>query len=198
MRTFLDGRVTQECPSCGNAFSVEAARLRHGRGKHCSPACQYESRRRKQKSGTMFLCIGCGDEFTLPPSKASRAGAGKYCTRPCRDRHWHGDKNPNWQHGDGVYKRGPNWHSTRRRIIARDRSCQHCGADGQLHVHHRIPFRLFDDHEIANADWNLIALCPPCHRKEDAKSKWVNVGGGVLQFSANSAAWCLARERGLV
>lgn len=198
MRTFLDGRVTQNCPVCGVAFTVDASRLRHGRGKHCSPACQYEAIRRSKKRRVSFTCVGCGAGFDIPPSKANRAGGGKYCSRPCRDAHWKGDKTPNWQSGDGVYKRGPNWHSTRRRIIARDVVCQKCGADGDLHVHHNIPFRVFESYEVANSDWNLISLCPPCHRKEDARHKWVNIAGGVLQFEAGGEAWRLARERGLV
>jgi 5-methylcytosine-specific restriction endonuclease McrA len=199
VQAFLDGRVTLHCGVCGGAFSVDASRLKHGRGKHCSPACQYEARRRQPKKAVGLTCIGCGSAFSLPPSKVtSHKGAGKYCSRPCRDRHWKGDKNPNWQNGDRVYKRGSHWHAIRRRIIARDKVCQHCGTDGPLHVHHVLPFRLFEDKDAANAESNLVALCPPCHRREDARSKWVPVGGGVLHFANSSEAWKLARERGMV
>ena len=98
----------------------------------------------------------------------SHKGGGKYCTRECRDKYWVGKNNPLWQGGAGVYKRGPHWWSIRRRILARDQTCQHCGADNQLHVHHKIPFRMFADSAAANVENNLIALCPPCHRREDA------------------------------
>lgn len=195
--TFLDGRVTRECPICGKEFSVERGRLKHGRGKHCSPACQYEARRRQRRKLTQLTCIGCGQDFDLETSKLKRKGGGKYCTRACRDKHWKGDKNPNWQNGDRVYKRGPHWHSIRRRILARDKVCQICGASGPLHVHHKIPFRVFGDKDVANADWNLVALCPPCHRHEDAKSKWVPFETGALCFAAGGVAWELARKRGL-
>jgi 5-methylcytosine-specific restriction endonuclease McrA len=194
---FLDGRVTVTC-QCGKDFTVSPARFRHGRGKYCSPKCQYDAIRGTPRKAVQLACIGCASQFRLPISKMARKGGGKYCSRPCRDKHWKGDKNPNWQNGDSVYKRGSHWRSIRRRIIERDKVCQHCGTDGPLHVHHRIPFRAYEDKTVANQDWNLVALCPPCHRKEDARHKWAPVGGGVLMFSAGGPAWELARQRGLV
>jgi 5-methylcytosine-specific restriction endonuclease McrA len=82
---------------------------------------------------------------------------------------------PSRQAQVGVYKRGAHWHSIRRRIVARDKVCQKCGAQGRLQVHQKIPFRCFDDPDIANDDSNLVALCPPCHRCEDARSICVEV-----------------------
>jgi 5-methylcytosine-specific restriction endonuclease McrA len=199
--TFLNGRVMIACSICDKPFTVERSRLTHGRGKHCSPACQYEALRRRPKIAVACECIGCGAKFDLPPSVVrNRKGAGKYCTRACRDLHWVGRNNPNFQNGDKVYKRGPYWHSIRRRILARDGyKCRACGAGGHLHVHHIIPFRAVADKDSANHPDNLVSLCPPCHRKEDAKYKWVvrPQSGWALMIPAGPI-WEMAKERGCV
>lgn len=188
-----------DCQFCGKQFRVRPARAKWGRGKYCSPACQYAAIRAKPKAATPRVCIGCGAQFTRPNSiMRTRKGAGKYCTRACRDLYWLGPLNPNWQTGDKTNKRGSNWQSIRRRILARDKCCRHCGATGGLHVHHKTPFRLFADEAIANADDNLISLCPPCHRREDARWKWMSVDGGVICMPAGGYAWELARSRGLI
>lgn len=192
--------IQRECAHCGNEFLVVPSRLRHGRGLHCSPACQYAARRARPKNVIQFECIGCGSSFTRSPSVArSHKGAGKYCTRACRDLHWLGPLNPNWQNGDKVYKRGSHWFSIRRKILARDgNKCVDCGSPDALHVHHIIPFRMFADKIAANADDNLITLCAPCHRREDAKHKWVALPSGVLRFASGGVAWKLARDKGMV
>lgn len=191
--------VSRNCEHCGGSFQVIPSRLKHGRGRHCSPACQYAAIRARPK-GVPFSCVACGTQFSLAPSTVrNHRGAGKYCSRVCRDKHWVGKNTPNWQNGSGVYKRGNRWYSTRRRILARDKVCQHCGAKDELHVHHNIPFRMFEDVASANADSNLVALCPPCHRKEESRYKWVSLpDSGCLRFFAGSPTWALARDRGLV
>jgi 5-methylcytosine-specific restriction endonuclease McrA len=70
--------------------------------------------------------------------------------------------------------------------LARDKTCQHCGINGRLHVHHIIPFRMFSDIAWANADDNLVALCPPCHRREEARWRWISFpeSGGCLCLSS--------------
>lgn len=194
--------ITTDCAVCSRPFTVHRSRLAHGRGKHCSPACQYEARRRLPKLVMSFECVGCGSAFDRAPSFVNgRKGAGKYCTRACRDLHWVGQKNPNWQNGDKVYKRGPRWYSIRRRILARDKhQCVRCGGGGRLHVHHIVPFRMFEDADTANRDSNLVSLCPPCHRRIDARHKWVRLpqSGGVLMMAARGYAWELARSKGMI
>lgn len=194
--------VERICENCEKAFSVIPSRMKHGRGRHCSKACQYAAIAARPGLVVTLQCVGCGQAFRRWPSHAkSRKGAGKYCTRDCRDQHWVGENTPNWQNGDGVYKRGPRWHSIRRRILARDgNACTRCGVSGSLHVHHKIPFRMFDDPDDANGDDNLTTLCPPCHRREDAASKWVRLpeSGGALCFASGGVAWQLAREKEMV
>lgn len=188
--------IKQTCGFCASKFQVAASRIKYERGKHCSKACQYAAIKARPSNGGIITCERCGTQFSRPKSIVEGA---RYCTRACRDKHWIGAQTPNWQNGDGVYKRGPRWYSIRRAILARDKVCQHCGEDGKLHVHHKIPFRMFDDPDVANDADNLISLCPPCHRKEDAKSKWVGIDGGIIiRMDAGGAAWQLAREKGMV
>lgn len=187
------GRTTieRQCEFCGCTFHVPPSRVKHGRGRHCSRECQYAAVSSSRAKSVNLICEGCGVEYVRPPSIAEKA---RFCTRECRDKHWVGDLTPNWQDGSGVYKRGPNWQSIRREALRRDNNeCQHCGTSGDLHVHHKIPFRMFDSHVEANDLDNLISLCPPCHRKEDARSKWAREGDVVIRMSAGGYAWELAR-----
>lgn len=189
--------IARGCAVCGKIFHIAPSRLKHGRGIHCSRECQYVANREKlAKPKIAMTCIGCGDEFKrLESELRNRVGGGKYCTRECRDANWKGDVTPNWQGGSGVYKRGPHWQSIKRAVLKRDNyECQECGADGDLHVHHKTPFRMFDDADEANDESNLISLCPPCHRKADASHKWVKVSGAIIRMDAGSYAWDLARK----
>lgn len=66
---------------------------------------------------------------------------------------------------------GPDWQKLRQNIIIRDANiCRGCGnrfESAQLHVHHLIPFRNFEDPELANQASNLVSLCSACHRKAE-------------------------------
>ena len=76
-------------------------------------------------------------------------------------------KEGKWQTDQNDY--GPKWPAIRDFVLQRDRYvCQVCGVkfpSAQLHVHHKIPFRTFDDMDLANQSANLVTLCPNCHRK---------------------------------
>lgn len=68
---------------------------------------------------------------------------------------------------------GPDWPEQRRTALERDGwACRDCGMtdeehravdSGGLHVHHRTPFREFEDREAANRLGNLVTLCRACH-----------------------------------
>lgn len=191
--------IDKECERCGKVFSVHPSRAKHGRGKHCSRECQYAARREApKKQHTNLICTGCKKAFSKLPSKLTHAGSGKYCTRTCRDKYWKGDVTPNWQGGNGVYKRGPHWYSTRRAVLKRDGyKCTECFSIGPLNVHHKVPFRMFDSADEANKHGNLITLCRPCHRVEDAKYKWIKFDEGVLKFNSQGPAWQMARNLNL-
>lgn len=160
--------VQVQCANCGVTFSVIPSRIAHGRAKNCSPACQYASKAKAPKLERIsFSCIGCGKGIDLLPCRTkSRKGAGKFCTRACRDENRIGSNVPNWFGGAEAY-RGPNWQSQRRAARSRDAfTCQSegCGAVG-TDVHHVKPYRLFfGDWRSANKLTNLITLCRTCHR----------------------------------
>ena len=66
---------------------------------------------------------------------------------------------------------GPDWQKLRQKIIMRDANiCRGCGnrfESSQLHVHHLVPFRNFEDPALANQASNLVSLCSDCHRKAE-------------------------------
>jgi hypothetical protein len=161
--------VTVTCQTCGKAFDVQPSRLKWGRGKSCSPACQHAAVRSKLSRKVTKTCMGCGIEYQRPPSHADHGrGKGTYCSRVCRDRYRVGNLHPQYIGVRPDPARGPNWQAQRRRAKARDQgTCQHCGAVG-TDVHHIRPFRLFNDYRVANRMDNLITLCAPCHRRADA------------------------------
>ena len=200
-------KIQLNCAYCGKIFEINEARLRHGRGKHCSPACQYATMRQRPRSNLIEKrCIGCGCIFLVSQSRMRHKGGGKYCTRSCRDIYWIGPATSNWQNADKIHNHGPNWHSARRHALKRDNNCcQRCGATSHLHVHHKIPGRLFASYEKANALDNLITLCDSCHRYEESLSRWVIIGDGIggedgsaLRFTPNGVAWNLAKQAGLI
>lgn len=186
--------VPMLCAHCGICFQRPPSRIQNGRGKHCSRTCQYAAKRNAPRKGKAFKCENCRTEFILSPAQMLKSGSGRYCSRPCRDSHWRGVASPHWQGGNGVYKRGSHWQAIKRAVRKRDcEKCQNCGEHSNLHVHHIIPFRMFDDEKDANEMGNLITLCAPCHRIEDAKWKWIKMGHGCLRFSAKSEAWKMAK-----
>ncbi|EJN58004.1 homing endonuclease associated repeat-containing protein [Halogranum rubrum] len=68
---------------------------------------------------------------------------------------------------------GSNWERQRQEALERDDfECQHCGLTNsehktergqELHVHHRVKRRAFDDYRDANQVENLVTLCRACH-----------------------------------
>ena len=57
----------------------------------------------------------------------------------------------------------------------------------QLHVHHKIPFRTFNNPQMANHPTNLITLCPNCHRRAEQNVKIRSGLSGVAYLLANLA-----------
>jgi hypothetical protein len=77
-----------------------------------------------------------------------------------------------WNYIDGRSKLvspdryGDDWDKIRYLVYLRDHfTCQNCGIKNiRLDVHHKIPFLISFDNSLNN----LISLCKPCHRKEEA------------------------------
>lgn len=173
-------KVSVSCETCGITFEVIASRVTHGRGRHCSPECQYKAAIGSDPDTDLrsFTCLACAKPFVLRASTVRhRDGAGKYCSRACRDVHRKGPNHPGFISGSAGDHRGPNWQSQKRKAKRRDgHICQHCHADeltvkerfGQpLHVHHIRPYHRFACYQDANRLENLVTLCPRCHRKAD-------------------------------
>jgi DEAD/DEAH box helicase domain-containing protein len=94
-----------------------------------------------------------------------------------------------WSNASNDY--GPNWPMQRDLTRARDGfRCQICGepeGDKAHHVHHKIPFRMFESIEQANQLANLITLCNSCHRKVETAVR-VRSGLAGLAFTLGNLA----------
>ena len=86
---------------------------------------------------------------------------------------------------------GSNWPMQRDLARARDGfRCQVCGDTEKgksHHVHHKIPFRMFDSAVQANQLVNLITLCNSCHRKVETAVR-VRSGLAGLAFTLGNLA----------
>ena len=145
--------------------------------RFCSKPCWYAWHRglnNAQSNRVDVRCDHCGAMLQKTPGKV---GALNYCGRPCSNAA-HGAKitganHPNWR-GGAIAGRGPSWHKTRGAIVAsQGDKCADCGMTNEehrtryragLHVHHRTPYRL----SLDNGDTNLVAVCIPCHGKEES------------------------------
>jgi 5-methylcytosine-specific restriction endonuclease McrA len=177
----MESKIKLICEQCGKEFSVIPSRLKWGRGKHCSRKCQYLSNKvklSKPEAKESKTCIGCGKIFiTRKCWLTSKKGGGKYCSRSCRDKFRIKTNHPQYLNGTSSERRGPNWHSQKRKALKRDRCiCQQCDKVA-TDVHHILPFRFFGItyYLIANNLSNLVSLCKRCHRKSDSfmQQKWM-------------------------
>lgn len=168
--------VDVECEHCGETFSVKEYRTETAR--FCSAECRTDhlsGENHPNANKVDLVCEQCGDSFTAPSSHADRR---RHCSAECalktRASEHSGDGNPNYRGGyEGDY--GPNWEVQRRKAIRRDFGrCRLCGCTrvehidrfgSDLHVHHRTPYREFDDYERANVIHNLLTLCIECHNQ---------------------------------
>jgi DEAD/DEAH box helicase domain-containing protein len=94
-----------------------------------------------------------------------------------------------WSNSPNDY--GSNWQKQRELARARDKyRCQLCGVpegSKEHHVHHKIPFRMFETTEQANQLVNLITLCMSCHRKVETAVR-VRSGLAGLAFTLGNLA----------
>jgi DEAD/DEAH box helicase domain-containing protein len=94
-----------------------------------------------------------------------------------------------WTNAPNDY--GSNWYRQRDMARARDGfRCQLCGepeGEKEHHVHHKMPFRIFDSIEQANQLANLITLCNSCHRKVETAVR-VRSGLAGLAFTLGNLA----------
>jgi hypothetical protein len=120
-------------------------------------------------------CDICGQPIFKTPYQYNKV-AHHYCSRKCagiaKSQEMAGSNNPNWK-GGSIDSRGPNWSVTREQTrIIHNNQCADCGMTNDehlgeygkdLHVHHKVPYRLTQD----NSPNNLEPLCIPCHIKKE-------------------------------
>lgn len=168
----MQKRKTMKCVICG--APVTRAQSQFKGNAVCSAECNSQYARKRATGGNSPVynslnksCIVCGHEFVEPVSRV-RQGKGKFCSRQCKyayyKEHFQEYNNPNWRGGGKGY-RGPNWNEQRKRALIRDNfTCQKCGAETNLVVHHKEPWQYHEsDYRIANRMENLVVLCVPCH-----------------------------------
>lgn len=71
-------KIKRVCLYCGKEFEVKAYEITRGKGKYCSPQCQYKGQIRKVKR----VCEWCGKKFEVKLSRIKK-GRGKYCSQKC-------------------------------------------------------------------------------------------------------------------
>lgn len=149
------GKKERECKNCGKKFKANPS----DNQKFCSREC-YDEWQNKQITK---ICKECGKEF-----KTQRSRDNDFCSNECQGKYMRGENSPHWKGGYEPYY-GKNWPDKRKETLERDDYiCQECGKEEDLHVHHKIPLRVFVNNGIrekANRLSNLITLCSSCHRK---------------------------------
>lgn len=119
-----------------------------------------------------LVCANCGTEFSCKPWRLrqceNRSGH-RFCTDLCRRTFMRGENDPRYVGGPTTY-RGRGWLVQRKKAVQRDSgTCQDCGkvVGLSIPVHHRRPFREFENPEEANCLENLICYCQSCHMKHE-------------------------------
>lgn len=90
-----------------------------------------------------------------------------------------GENNPNWIDGWSIEQFEERygisideWNKIAERIRKRDKwTCQLCGKDHSIDVHHIIPRSCFPNGDADNSDDNLITVCYSCHASVESKTR---------------------------
>lgn len=164
-RECLNERASRVCEVCGVEFDAIYSDLDVRATRYCSIECM-----RVGMAQPVIACQQCGAEFNAPHSTSKFCSHNCYSTWLSQSGVMSGENHLNWRGGLSYERRrGASWRKQRLKALRRDKyKCRRCGAtkdDGaQLHVHHRVPYRLYDgDHEAANRVGNLLTMCVSCH-----------------------------------
>lgn len=166
-------RPTKPCDWCGEDFEYKKSHKEQRR--FCSMTCKGEFQEsewvdedhpRWDGGDVTVTCEWCNEEYEVAPHKETSS---RFCSRDCfglwKSHEWARDGSPVWKGGYSKYH--GNWRRNRKKALQRDGgTCQSCGSDDDLHVHHITPVVEFDDddpdmHKLSN----LITLCSTCHPK---------------------------------
>lgn len=180
---FSGDTLTLECDNCNREFQKPKSRVNRSEYDYCSLDCNHEhlsevnvGKDHPRYSKVEVDCANCGNTLTRHKCRAESYER-QFCDMECRgewnSEHVVGENHPNFTREKVSIGRMPEWFKDE--IRSRDGyKCQDCGMnntehleeyDKQLHIHHIVPRRLFEDPEKAHADSNLISLCYSCHGK---------------------------------
>lgn len=172
-----------ECDWCGSTFErmLHEVSGKGSAGRFCSDTC--ETKWRKNQTGpdaggwsggmVEVECDSCGQKDTYYPSKADgRRCCSFECWNELYSDEYSGENSPFWkENNEGRY--GGSWEQRREGIVERDGfECRKCGMSREdhrdvygfdIHVHHIVPKRKFDQDIDAHKDENLVTLCAQCH-----------------------------------
>lgn len=173
-------RAPRKCAECYRDFWPYPSNLRRGRtARYCSLGCYRAVLTRRRTR----ICDQCGKNFSASSKKR------RFCSVDCWK--FSASSRNSMARGRRDRSRGPGWQQLAERIRHRDGyRCQRCGCpereNGErLSVDHIIPWRVFGDHEKADANQpsNLTSLCKRCHswKTSVAEQRWLS--GDRLDFS---------------
>ena len=174
--------VTIPCGKCGKHVEKRVGDHRRDLNKYGCSFCSNECARIYNGQTKELICSECGKDFHRGRSEYNNynsKGGKTFCSRVCKDKNidyiLRGADHYNYVDGESKNHRGYGWKRIRKEVRERDNyTCQHCGKHEKelgkkLDVHHKIPFREFEDHKEANNMNNLIGLCASCHHTEEQR-----------------------------
>ena len=148
------------CEVCSKQFYVPKTRLD---AKYCSYKCYYEGRWGGSHTETRH-CVICEKPFDVTRSSMNVTCSDR-CSREHKSREHQGEKSTFWRGGKMAPYVGE-WRAQRRAARERDGyKCVLCSSTDRIQVHHIIPYRYSQSHELDN----LVTLCRPCHSREELK-----------------------------
>lgn len=148
------------CVKCNTKFYVPKKLLNQ---RFCSPSCYLSSRWGKSHK-VEKTCVICSTVFVAYTSD-NNATCGKRCSSEWKSINQRGEKSHFWRGGiNAPYHK--EWKQIRRVALERDKhQCTICGKTKGLSVHHIVPYRYSQSHDIDN----LTTLCRVCHGTEEVK-----------------------------
>jgi len=182
---------TLECDWCGNTFQKRSCEVsgKGSGGRFCSQGCDREWRQSElvgENAGgwsggkVEVECDNCGRIEEYYPSKADGRRCCSFgCWNHLYSDEYSGQQSPFWkENNDGRY--GGSWEKKREEVIERDEQvCRICGCSREehidehgfdLHVHHIVPKRKFDNDIDAHSSDNLATVCVGCHYELEGAS----------------------------
>ena len=175
----------KDCPGCERSYSCQRGLIEHlsgknscGAGYECDecgrthPTQRGLSHHKKETHGIEtrpeISCTICGEKRRVDPNYLKKADK-HFCSNKCwtewAQENRSGEDNPMWK-GGGVLYYGTKWEEKREMALERDDyTCQGCGCNENLHVHHIRPLRTFEDDENPHRLNNLVTLCRSCHKQ---------------------------------